>query len=102
LAGEAVPRSNKFSNPFYGLLVVVGVLFVVTATAYGIMYLQEVRGAPALTEHPLMAWLARYGNAALMVELALLAIGTFGAIGTDEYWQRRARESEKQASPGDR
>jgi hypothetical protein len=33
----------------------------------------------------------RHGEAALMIELAFLAAFTFGAIGTDEYWQRRAK-----------
>lgn len=31
-----------------------------------------------------------YGFTALMIELAVLAGATFAAIGTDEYWQRRA------------
>jgi hypothetical protein len=98
LAGVTVPRSKKFSNPFYGLLLVAGVLFVVTATAYGVMYVQEIHGAASVGEHPLMIWLEQHGNAALLAELALLAVGTFGAIGTDEYWQRRARQREKEAS----
>jgi hypothetical protein len=25
-------------------------------------------------------------------------VGTFGAIGTDEYWQRRAKQREKEAA----
>ena len=37
-----------------------------------------------------MAWMDRHGNTALLAELALLGVCTFGAIGTDEYWQRRA------------
>jgi len=68
---------------------------VVTATAYGVMYVREVHGTPSATPHPLMVWLEQYGDAALLVELALLAVGTFGAIATDEYWQRRTREREK-------
>jgi hypothetical protein len=97
-----VPRSNKFANPFYGLLLVAGVLFVVTASAYGVMYVQEIHAAPSVGIHPLMVWLERHGNMALLVELGLLAVGTFGAIGTDEYWQRRAKRREKAASAGER
>jgi hypothetical protein len=98
LAGDSVARSKKFSNPFYGLLLVAGVLFVVTASAYGVMYVQEIHGTQSVGEHPLMVWLERYGDAALLAELALLAVGTFGAIGTDEYWQRRAKQREKEAA----
>jgi hypothetical protein len=28
-----------------------------------------------------------------MTELAILAVGTFGAIATDDYWQRRAKQT---------
>lgn len=91
-------QSNKFFNPFYGLLVVAGVLFVVTAVAYGVMYVCELHGAPSVGEHPLLVWLQRHGDAALVVELLLLAVATFGAIGTDNYWQRRAHEREEEAS----
>jgi hypothetical protein len=44
----------------------------------------------ASDEHPLMVWMRRHGDVALLTELGLLAICTFAAIGTDSYWQRRA------------
>ena len=95
-----MPRSDKFANPFYMLLVVVGLSFVITATAYGVMAVRAVQAAttesPA-AEHPLMTWMNRHGNTALLVELALLGACTFGAIGTDEYWQRRAAQSKSQS-----
>lgn len=97
-----MPRSNKFSNPFYGLLLVAGFLFAVTATAYGVMFVREIHGPPAAEAHPLMVWLDQYGDAALTIELAVLAAGTFGAIATDDYWQRRAKEREKGASAFER
>jgi hypothetical protein len=90
-----MPRSNKFSNPFYGLLLLAGMLFVVTASAYGVMYVREIHGPPSVEAHPLMVWLQQYGDAALLVELAALAVGTIGAISTDNYWQRRHREREQ-------
>jgi hypothetical protein len=43
-----------------------------------------------------MAWMSRHGNAALMTELAILAVGTFGAIATDDYWQRRDKKRPNQ------
>jgi hypothetical protein len=36
-----------------------------------------------------------HGDAALITELSLLAACTFGAISTDEYWQRRAGAQRK-------
>ena len=94
-------HSNKFWNPFYGLLLVAGIAFALTATAYGVMAFRdrETR-APmpdseaATAEHPLMAWMSRNGEKALGVELVLLALGTVGAIATDDYWQRRHKTSQ--------
>ncbi|HEX2473377.1 MAG TPA: hypothetical protein VHK01_01450 [Lacipirellulaceae bacterium] len=93
-----MPRSNKFANPFYALLLAAGIAFALTATAYGVMAFREARPAPldaavihadATVEHPLMAWMSDHGEAALLTELGFLAVFVFGAIGTDDYWQRR-------------
>jgi hypothetical protein len=102
-----VPRSNKFSNPFYSLLLVAGIAFAVTATAYGVMAFREARPVPveivesasvAPHPHPLMSWMSRHGETALVTELVLLGIFTFGAIGTDDYWQRREAAQRKRES----
>ena len=93
---------KKSANPFYGLLVLVGLTFVVTAAAYGVMAVREsraaVKGEPA-DEHALMKWMHEHGDSALLTELAILGVCTFGAIGTDEYWQRRAAAHAKDKSP---
>lgn len=94
-------RSRKSANPFYVLLILAGLSFAITATAYVVMAFREanahaepVAGAASTIsssdEHPLMQWMRRHGNAALLTELGLLAICTFAAIGTDSYWQRKA------------
>lgn len=93
-------RSNKFANPFYILLVVAGITFVLTAAAYCVMLVRENRSAVApLSEasavHPLMEWMGRHGDTALTVELAVLALGTVGAISTDNFWQRRRAARDK-------
>jgi hypothetical protein len=94
--GPAVPRSIKSANPFYALLIVAGIAFAMTAMLFGVMTLRESRAAyatesaPAPAEHPLMTWMHHHGDRALMIELALLAVGTVGAIATDSYWQSRA------------
>jgi hypothetical protein len=90
-----MPRSRKFANPFYSLLLVAGIAFALTATAYGVMAFREARPVAAESEttiapgHPLMDWVSRNGETALIAELIALAVFTFGAIGTDDYWQRR-------------
>jgi hypothetical protein len=91
-----MPRSRKFANPFYSLLLVAGIAFALTATAYGVMAFREARPRPmdaavseSAAEHPLMAWMSNHGEAALLTELGFLAVFVFGAIGTDDYWQRR-------------
>lgn len=94
-------RSRKSANPFYVLLIISGLSFALTATAYVVMAFREAhsrdelvsRAATALAdrdEHPLMQWMRHYGNTALLTELGLLAMCTFAAIGSDSYWQRRA------------
>jgi len=89
-------RSEKFANPFYGLLLLAGLSFAITATAYGVMAYRDRDTAPSVTsesveEHPLMLWMSDHGDAALLTELGVLAICTVGAIATDDYWQRRKR-----------
>lgn len=84
---------KKSANPFYALLVVLGLAFVVTAAAYGVMATREARAAAtgqAVADHALMRWMHEHGDAMLLAELGLLAVCTFGAIGTDDFWQRRA------------
>jgi cytochrome b len=93
--------SKKSANPFYGLLVVAGLAFVVTAAAYGVMAVRETRAAvsgQAVAEHKLMKWMHDHGNTALLTELAILGACTFGAIGTDDFWQRRAAANAKDKS----
>ncbi len=95
-------RSRKFANPFYGLLLAAGIAFALTATAYGVMAFREARPAHpeavVKEEHPLMLWLRRNGDRALLMELGLLAVGTFAAIGTDDYWQRREAQNKQTAN----
>jgi hypothetical protein len=86
-------------NPFYLLLVPTGLAFAVTAFAYGFMAFQVVNAVRAEAgrhaAHPLFQWLRTHGNAALLVELALLAVFTVGAIATDRYWDQADGELDK-------
>jgi putative exporter of polyketide antibiotics len=97
-------RSRKFVNPFYSLLLAAGIAFALTATAYVVMSFRDVQAARVHlaqerepsdiphADHPLMLWMREHGEATLLTELGLLALCTFGAIGTDDYWQRRAKQ----------
>jgi hypothetical protein len=86
---------RKSANPFYALLVIAGVAFVVTAAAYCVMAYRQreavVTADATECEHPLIVWMSEHGATALLSELGILAVATFGAIGTDDYWQRRGQ-----------
>jgi hypothetical protein len=98
--GEAAAvAQKKWKNPFYALLIPAGMAFVVTGFAYGFMAFQMVNaGADAAeryADHPLFTWLRAHGDTAILVELAVLAVLTVGAIGTDSWW------TEQDADPKD-
>ncbi len=97
--------SQPYRNPFFLLLVIVGSLFVVTASAYGLMAFQtmpasagkmaseaELRETKPLVwdDHPLWRWLQEYAVRLLLAEVAALAVLTVAAIGTDQWWEQRA------------
>lgn len=54
------------------------------------MAFQEVNAGRAAieqsAEHPLFQWLRLHGTTALLIELALLAVLTIGAMATDSWW----------------
>lgn len=89
---------KAYFNPFYLLSVVLGVLFLITAVAYGVM---AFRGAaPHLLdesrdESGIMIFLARHGTTLFLVELGALMATTIAAIATDDFWSGRGRDSEQ-------
>jgi hypothetical protein len=89
---------KKWKNPFYALLIPVGTAFVVTGFAYGFMAFQMVNAgadsAQLNADHPLFTWLRAHGDTAILVELAILAVLTVGAIGTDSFWTNEPADSE--------
>ncbi len=93
------------TNPFYVLLVAVGILFSVTACAYMVMAFRALHlppaGAAAATmderlaaadrsSDGLMGFMDRHGARLMVAELLLLAVATVAVIGTDAHWSRRA------------
>jgi hypothetical protein len=85
-------------NPFYVVLVLVGVAFFLTASAYGVMAFRAVKsGATAADPEPgLAGFLDRHGAALLGGQVAVLAVATVGAIATDSFWTRRAAGAGRQ------
>ena len=78
-------------NPFYVLVVIFGVAFVITACAYGTMAYRAI--APAVDaqarDQGLMGFLDRYGMHLLGVELAVLGVASFLAMWLDQFRSRR-------------
>jgi len=90
-----MPAKRSTTNPFYVLLVVLGIAFALTACAYTVMTLKAVRPSPAAGGESaggaaLMEFLDEHGAALMGGELVLLAVATIMAIATDQYWLRRA------------
>lgn len=97
---------KKTFNLFYVLLIPAGFVFAVTAFAYGYMAFQAVNAiraeAGAHAGHPLFQWLRAHGDAALLIQLALLAVLTVAAIATDNLWNRAvSREDSAHHAPRD-
>ena len=89
-------KQAKGFNPFYPVLVLVGILFTLTACSYFVMAMRADKDpATALREiesgQGFVAMMDRYGVTMMAVELAVLAVATVAAMGTDEYWQRRGK-----------
>lgn len=85
--------ARKPWNPFYPVLVVVGMAFAVTACAYGLMTVKMLlpEGAAEVRQASsgLLYWMDRHGMTLLLSELGVLAVLTFAAIGTDDYWTEK-------------
>ena len=88
-----MPDSSRTSNPFHALLVVVSVVFTLSACAYGVMAVRNMnpgQQAPSPDRgHLLIEVLERYGTTILLIELAVLAVVVAAAIGTEAYRKRR-------------
>lgn len=95
---------RKRPNPFTVLLGIVGVAFTLTASAFCISVLRGVRPETArAAPQAFDLLLARHGTTALVVELALLAVATFGSIAVDEMGHREVRRAleERRRREGD-
>ena len=82
---------HKITNPFYAVLVVVGLAFAFTACAYTVMSFQNLD--PHAIDRPGLGQLMKqHGLTILAVELGLLTLLTIAAISTDDFWSKRAEK----------
>jgi hypothetical protein len=93
---------KKQTNPFYALLVVVGIAFCITATSYGVLTLRDMRGTGNYygladeqtdSEISFMRFVDENAVRLMIGELVILAIATVGAIGTDSYWTGHSEQN---------
>lgn len=91
---------SKWKNPFYTLLIPAGAAFCLTGIAYGLMAFQAVNAGRAAIEqnagHPLFVWLQAHGNRTMLIELAILAVLTFGAMATDSWWMEESQRVKRE------
>jgi integral membrane sensor domain MASE1 len=95
-------RNKALYNPFYVLLLVAGLAFVVTACAYGVMAFRGTKGETLWQESPgLLVFLDRHGALVMGIQIGVLAVASAGAMLTDNFWKRRAERyaPSERASP---
>lgn len=84
-----MPSPRKRVNVWYGLLLVVGVAFCITACSYFVLALRDVRSvevgpAAGPVRTKFMDFIDQHGVKLMTVEIAALAILTVGSIATDK------------------
>jgi hypothetical protein len=84
-----VSHGNRTFNPFYALVILTAVAFVVTTLAYVVtlVVLQApARGqATATTPSPLMQFLSQHGESLMLWEAGVLAVTALLAMGLDRW-----------------
>lgn len=84
------PAAKKAKNPFYALVLIVGIGFLLTACAYTVLAFLDVRGhGDTAARSGLLTFLSNYGIMLFGIELGVLCAAMVGAFATEDYWQRR-------------
>jgi hypothetical protein len=90
----AIAKRREAFNPFYVALLVLGIAFTVTASAYTVMIVRATKVTSGATEDGgLMQLLHARGMEIMGVEVLLLGVATVGAIGLDQWRTRRLLRS---------
>ena len=86
---------KQTANPFYYVLLVVGVTFALTACAYGVMTVHKMEPSRTAAGSTAGTWVIEFmddhGATTMITELVVLAVVTGAAIGTDRIRARRTR-----------
>ena len=121
LSTDGFMVTKSYCNPFVPMLVIVGIIFVVTASAYGLMAYQVMPTNTGVqihnldqpqwahsqwSSHPLWLWMRNHANKAILTELVALGILTAAAIGTDHLWkgspvERQVERQKVKDAPGE-
>jgi hypothetical protein len=96
---------RKPVNPFYIVLVIVGVAFMLTVFSHTVLAFRDASpdrvADTSASGESLMAFLRDHGVTVITVELVVLAIATVAAITTDEFWMRRAGQVAENSAAGE-
>lgn len=99
-----VPRTWR-ANPWSVLLVLVGLAFTLTASAYAVMAVRKLDASRALQGGDPNPWLIefldRHGAELMVAELAALAIVVAAAIASDRWRSGRRKPQPKHHSEED-
>ena len=86
---------KQTANPFYYVLLVVGVTFALTACAYSVMTVHKMEPSPTPAGSTAGTWIIEFmddhGATTMITELVVLAVATGAAIGTDRIRARRTK-----------
>lgn len=96
-----MPVDHEPRNPFYILLLLIGVLFAATAVAYAVIPVLEEKALQAGQPPPPAPWrdaLRQHGWRWLLIELAALIVVSFLSMGLDR-WRRFRKERAARNSP---
>ena len=90
-------------NPFYLVLVIVGIGFLLTVCAYTVMTVSLDRSSRmpgvAEVESGLIQFMNLHGGKLILGELVVLGIATIGAITTDRFWTTRGTQEQPDRPP---
>src|SRR5262245_56931759 len=88
---------KKPVNPFYVILLPVGVIFALTACAFVVMTLRALEPQP-MEETGMVMVMQRHGVLIMTIELAILGILTVAAIASEGFWMRRFEAAQPAAT----
>jgi len=97
-----VAKPKSPFNPFYALLVLLGIAFTITACAYTVMSFRanklDLNPQENADDEGLMNLLRQRGGTIMAIEVALLGVTTVAAIGLDQFRQNRDEQKKLAAA----